>query len=323
MGKTEKYSRKSGATTVTRDGKIIGNIGTGKTHIPTVQTETRNAESSREEKLAINTISSAGQKFYAAQTEKAEQISYETGLTLWSLTSGENYSQRFQILSHVIENMTEDERQKLIEQIATEQVMRPGIYNPTGAFAPVLSGKTMGEGLDPVPKNVLYAFANVPRNIVKTNVAKNPNTSSEALNVLAEDTDYFVLMYVTKHNNVTTEILNKVYGKTTNGTVMGILAESAKTSPEVFSKLAQHDQISIVTKVAKNPICPPEVLAELSKSNIGEVRVEVAKNPNTPVEVLKFLSEDKSRDVLLVIALNPNIPEHIKKAIAADKLYSR
>ena len=80
MGKTEKYSRKSGATTVTRDGKIIGNIGTGKTHIPPVQTETRNTESRREEKLAINTISSAGQKFYAAQTEKAEQISYETGL---------------------------------------------------------------------------------------------------------------------------------------------------------------------------------------------------------------------------------------------------
>lgn len=35
---TTKHPRKSGATTIKKDGKIVGNIGQGKKHIPTAKT---------------------------------------------------------------------------------------------------------------------------------------------------------------------------------------------------------------------------------------------------------------------------------------------
>lgn len=40
MAKIVKHVRKSGATTVTKSGKIVGNIGSGKTKVPTPSTVT-------------------------------------------------------------------------------------------------------------------------------------------------------------------------------------------------------------------------------------------------------------------------------------------
>lgn len=54
MAKIERYVRTSGATTVKKDGKIIGNIGRGKDKVPTVQRITTvNAENKQNKRLRL------------------------------------------------------------------------------------------------------------------------------------------------------------------------------------------------------------------------------------------------------------------------------
>ena len=100
MSKTEKHVRKSGATTVTKGGRIVANIGSGKTNVPTPSTATLHPASND-----------------ATDTHNVLSPSYDSIVTLWRLFPEDDPDAKVALLSAYTSHMTQEDVNKTIGMI--------------------------------------------------------------------------------------------------------------------------------------------------------------------------------------------------------------
>jgi hypothetical protein len=93
-------------------------------------------------------------------------------------------------------------------------------------------------------------------------LARNPNTSTETLELLANDKDSSVRFWVARNPN---------------------------TPAETLERLANDRDSCVRECVAYNPNTPPEVLEHLANDEDSEIRYEVANNINTPQYIKTYL----------------------------------
>ena len=93
-------------------------------------------------------------------------------------------------------------------------------------------------------------------------LARNPNTSQETLERLANDNDWEVRYYVARNPN---------------------------TPPEILERLENDRDPHVRIGIAYNPNTPPEILERLANDENWVVRYRVAQNPNTPQYIKDYL----------------------------------
>ena len=109
MAKTTKHVRKNGATTVKQDGKIVANIGAGKTKPPQpINAKTAHMHTPTSTKTP-SSIVAAQHKFLA---ETTDTMTLENVQTLWNLTESQPYAQRLTTLTHYLPQLSQEDRQK-------------------------------------------------------------------------------------------------------------------------------------------------------------------------------------------------------------------
>ena len=92
------------------------------------------------------------------------------------------------------------------------------------------------------------------------------------------------------------------------------LAENT-SSVRLLNKLANSDDVDVLSSVAFNPNTPPHILDKLAKCKYYMVVSEVASNPNTSTTTLEKLAKNSSILVLQGVAENPNCPIEVLKEL--------
>lgn len=105
---------------------------------------------------------------------------------------------------------------------------------------------------------------------LRSEVAKNPKTSPEILDILATDTWIDIQILVASNPN---------------------------TRKETLDNLSRHYDPYVRCKVSLNPTTSESTLRTLSMDSLWWIRHAVAKNPNTPEDVLDNLAKDSSPEV--------------------------
>ncbi|MDP2369284.1 WGR domain-containing protein [Rhodoferax sp.] len=123
--------------------------------------------------------------------------------------------------------------------------------------------------------------------------AKNPQTSSAVLEMLANGDRELVLLAVAEN-----------------------AATSVATRTLAFQKLIDRDVY--IRKVASNPLTPPSLLEVLAGHKVDEVRADVAANAATPEGALALLATDKGRYVRHSVAKNKSTPARALQALVKD-----
>lgn len=321
MVKTTKHQRKSGATTVKKDGKIVGNIGSGKTNIPTVNMIPAH-EFGQTSDVTLK-LSAVQKKFKTLQQSRAT-IDSETAITLWELTSGQDYGDRLITLDNSVQSLSSEECEKVLQHIDQEMrkenaPLKPPFHRPlkpgmtdNGKFSKMLSDKKLSPFL-------LDAFAHHDRMPWKVSIAMNPYTQCDTLDYLADYNDDcenvgdFMFACIGSHKNTTTQTLIKLYKRFKGSQhknitkVLGTIAENFKTPQNIVEKLANRPQSLVRSSAAMNTNASPELLTKLSTDSTVRVKSSVADNYNTPTQVLDDMSRmNTNAEILWNIADNKN-----------------
>ena len=122
----------------------------------------------------------------------------------------------------------------------------------------------------------------------KLALAKNLNTSSETLQILATDKNSGVRYWVARNPN---------------------------TSTETLQSLATDEDFHVRWYVAKNPNTSTETLKTLATDEDSYVRCCVAENPNTSPEVLQSLATDEYYFVRYHVGRHSNSTELIRRLV--------
>ena len=151
----------------------------------------------------------------------------------------------------------------------------------------------------------LFPFHNLNDNknnelLFPKQVAANPNTSVETLNILANDDDEEVRLEVAQNLNASVEIL-EILANDYDTDVRRMVAENSKTPAEVLNMLVNDEDNIVRLEVANNPNTEVNSLKVLAFDDDPEVRWGVAQNSNTPVEVLKVLVNDENTTVRRIV----------------------
>jgi hypothetical protein len=128
----------------------------------------------------------------------------------------------------------------------------------------------------------------------KIELAKDPNTPVDVLEILAKNEEYW--------------------------SVRRYVAWNPNTPVELLAELATDENEYVRRGVANNPNTPVELLRELAKDKDGNVRWYVAKNTNATEQVLVSVfeyerSHEKDSDVLEALIANANCPDYLKAVI--------
>ena len=125
---------------------------------------------------------------------------------------------------------------------------------------------------------------------VKTAVAKNRHTPTEALMALATETELSILLALMENEALSEALIER----------LALLPNRMLKPGRVLQRV-----------VAKSPLASPEILRRLSGGGQREVLVAVAKNLRTPSEVLERLSSHQRREVFLSAQKNPKNPLYV------------
>jgi len=126
--------------------------------------------------------------------------------------------------------------------------------------------KTAAAQHEDSPSDVLMRLASDKSSSIRMDVAKNFGAPVEVLDVLAQDSDYWILSHVASHRH---------------------------TSQSAMRHMAHNvDRPEILKTIALRPDVPLDVLEHLSDHWDPAVRAAVAYNTKTPVDVIDKLKQD-------------------------------
>lgn len=205
MGKTTKHIRKSGATTVKKDGKIVGNIGVGKNRtIVSPNSDLRSAPPPHTRKhVGSQTIMNAQQKMLLLSVEENEKehsekqpITLENAGTLWKLVENHQGEERCKVLNELAQQLSVGDAQKFeVEYLENDPEFTEELYE-TSAY--------------PWHPKTLKMFSVHYSSEVRWLAAVHSETPPETLDYLAEDESFDVRMTVAQNEYTSVETLEKM-----------------------------------------------------------------------------------------------------------------
>lgn len=135
---------------------------------------------------------------------------------------------------------------------------------------------------EPAPKKTAFELAEI--------VGKK-ETAPELIDSIVKENPYAAAIGVcaAKNSNTRSDTLG-VLAEKGNDRVKQEVAANKNTEPGVLEKLALCNNSNVQIQVARNPSTPPDVLTLLSNNESQYVRAEVACNKHTPTEVLEHLA---------------------------------
>ncbi|HET8840453.1 MAG TPA: hypothetical protein VFN35_03260, partial [Ktedonobacteraceae bacterium] len=152
--------------------------------------------------------------------------------------------------------------------------------------------------------------------------ARNPRTSTETLQKLAQDENIWVQVSVAEHPQIPTNVLTAVLSTMAQNPEWRVRVEAAwnEHTPEEILQILAGDGVWFVRQaVASNGCAPAEALRLLARDHEADVRQRVAWNPQTPAEVLGTLARNPAWQVRAIVARHPRISEEILRLLAVDE----
>lgn len=230
MAKISKHTRKSGATTVKSEGKIVGNIGRGKAGVPhgaKKYISTENSTSDATTITQITDIRKAQVQYSLLENDDLTNVSYDNAIVMWNLTEGQPLHLRLNVTVNFFNKIdsTNGDREKFLSYIIPRhencdnfmgvQKIRNGIEHKDAdprIFSMIVEHpddvlQKLVANNEKAPIELLDFLSNSTNNIVRTHVARNTITSPATLIKLAKDKETTIKALVLYHPHVPIEAL--------------------------------------------------------------------------------------------------------------------
>lgn len=313
MAKIEKYQRKSGVTTVAKDGKIIGNIGTGKNNVPTSHADKRSLASKREEKITSIIIEKTEifqtlEKTPTDDNLASEKINEENLTILWEITQGQEIKERMTMLMNL---MNEDNKTVIYDFYHNHIDVYEGNLETTLVNHSALRLLAFQDTSSPQLLNLLATSKDED---IRVCVADNKNTPLETLATLSKDDNYRVRKAIAGNANTTEDMLLRLCREDKNSEVLQELARSPRMPVEGLRMLAESEESEVRQNLAINQNTPGDILAMFVYDDNSKVMWGISTHDNvTPETLRELLNVDirpyaRRKNVLKAIAKNPNAP---------------
>ena len=166
---------------------------------------------------------------------------------------------------------------------------------------------------------VLDKLSESNHEMVRSNVAFNPDTPPDVLLKLANDSSEDVRKSLLYNPNVTSEVeafLQKIPVKESD--VKFALIE--KLLLKDFYLLANDPSEIVRNNVAMSPFTPGEIIEKFASSDNEQLRMAVSINQGISPEILKLLATDKNETIRLnVMVNNPSTPPELASGFGNDE----
>lgn len=286
-----QHKKKDGTTTIKIDGKIVDNIGVGKTKTPTAQnvrTQQRNTtETPTQDKSYLN---KSFENFlglsHANNSELASENTIENATVLWTIVANADHNREtfsdntMAMLTNCADQLSPEEQKEFINTILVTKKDNQG-YSRNEDLSKMIA-----------------------------TVSKDNSTThkidSNTLNILSHSNDGYLCEMIAQHHACTAELAyslidfskNDVYQKdimrtvTNNETATPIMLETiAKTLKGQRTESAEN----IIHNILGNPNCPEELLAEYYQLGNFNYNTQIARNMNTPKSILTSIFNDHTQ----------------------------
>ncbi len=154
---------------------------------------------------------------------------------------------------------------------------------------------------------------------VRGKVASNSEISSELLEKLANDDDWYVRREAAENLKAPVKLLKKL-AKDKEPEVHRGVAENSNTPSDLLNKLSNDKYLYVRSSVASNSKTPEETLTKLTCEEDEFLLHELSKNPNLSEDILIKLSkkEDDDKYILMGISENPKTPISLLEQLIKD-----
>lgn len=277
---TSKHKRKTGATTVTKDGVIIGNIGSGKTTVPQPQSQTiRHDEPEPKDDTLLQ---KAQQKFSQLNTNTQTLTSEDTAVTLWNLTDGLPYPQRLETIANLYDQMSTSGKEKFFNTCL------------------------------PVKHGPLHFYNHITDSLDSSVIMSN-----ETYAMLADHPDYYIRELVMTHSETSQEILAAHINDPDVRIRVEIAQRLSLTYTDEISKLAQGESNDIHKTLLERKDLPENIINEIYENTSMYNTIYIARHKNTSQQLLEHIYAENGTaqktspwgtDILISLAGNPHTP---------------
>lgn len=298
MARTTKHPRKSGATTIKKDGKIVGNIGRGKDTIPTAgKTKPPTALSKTVKETNTTTLTSS------PTTITNTHMTFKSLQILWNMINENKISERLHIFSNCISVMNSEDTWKSINMF--KKYSSELTSEESEQLGKLLNSEQLSEKF----YTSIIQYGN-PWHIGR--IASNPNIPEHAIDLMISKHGHMPSLWgaICQNDDISLHRLEQAYvGLKKIQKQRGWNISEDYLIQEVFRLLSSHKKMS------------GELLDKLAKDNIfKDVQENIAFNSNTfPTTLTLLYNENKyvdeySRDYYFVsfrLAQNKNTPLNI------------
>jgi len=167
-------------------------------------------------------------------------------------------------------------------------------------------------------KNMQFVLSEDEDQLVRANLAENPNLIESVQIKLADDENEWVRRYLVLNPNLI-ESLQLKLADDEDEVVRRNLARNPNLIESLQFKLVDDEKQVIKTYLAENPNLIESLQIKLADDENEWVRRYLARNPNLFELVQMKLADDEDEEVRGVLALNPNIFESVQIKLADDK----
>jgi hypothetical protein len=151
----------------------------------------------------------------------------------------------------------------------------------------------------------------------KLALAKNPQTTYEALLPLASEDDPRIQDALVRHPNAFAPLLEKLLTSLAPERRL-IVTNSSNCAESILDLLAQDQNKEVRVSLCEGSKIGAKQLEMLASDAIDEVRALVAGHEKTPIAILKKMVRDESSDVRRALAENPKTPPQTLQILAKD-----
>lgn len=162
---------------------------------------------------------------------------------------------------------------------------------------------------------------------VHSNLANNPNTPIDILQLLACNHDEYIRYFVARNPSTPADTLEMLAHDHAfvefNGRcyVRSNVGRNPNTPNRILELLAQDIEWSVRDRVAENPNLPIALLRTLAQDESSIVRSSVASNLSTPVDLLRLFASDKCEFTRCYVAKNPSTSADILESLSQDRFH--
>lgn len=153
---------------------------------------------------------------------------------------------------------------------------------------------------------LLDIFRRHPNADLRTEVARNPNATSEMLLELASDADEMVRQAVSSNPGCSRECIDLLLVDPVDRVTLH-LSTNPNLPPEIMREWAGRGG-TVDVSLARNPHCPEDVMLKLIEFGDYEVCMNLACNPHASGRILEVLAASEEESVRGQTAFNDRLP---------------